>query len=76
LREDERAGAELLERHLGVGALGGRQHPFGLLDPDPAGQGLAQLGHLQLQGGHLHAGVHQLAGHRAPGSSLTVRVTS
>jgi len=28
-------GAELLERRLGVGALRGGQHPFGLLDPDP-----------------------------------------
>ena len=27
--------AELLEGRLGVGALGGGQHPFGLLDPDP-----------------------------------------
>src|SRR5512133_3807120 len=29
------AGSELPERDLGVGALGGGQDPFGLLDPDP-----------------------------------------
>jgi hypothetical protein len=33
-------GSELLERHLGVGALGGGQHALGLLDPDPIGQRL------------------------------------
>jgi hypothetical protein len=35
------AGAELLERRLRVDTLGGGQDPFGLLDPDPAGQRLA-----------------------------------
>jgi hypothetical protein len=69
--------AELLEGRLGVDALGGGQHPFGLLDPDPAGQRLPQLGHLQLPDGQLHAGVDQLAGHRRelghPSSSWAVQ---
>ena len=61
---------QLPERLVRAGALGGGQDPLGLLDPDSAGQCLAQLGQLDLPGGQLDAGMDELAGH---GGELTRR---
>ena len=55
--------SELLERVVRAGSLGGGQHAFGLLDPDPTDQGPPQLGHLNLTVGQFHPGADQLGGH-------------
>jgi hypothetical protein len=44
--------AELLEGRIRAHPPVTARTPFGLLDPDPVGQRLAQLGHLNLPGGH------------------------
>jgi hypothetical protein len=51
---------QLVERLVQRDPFGGRHHPFGLLDPDPAGQRLPQLGHLDLVVGQLDRGADQL----------------
>ena len=47
-RRRPRPPPQLVERLVQRDPFGGRHHPFGLLDPDPAGQRLPQLGHLDL----------------------------
>jgi hypothetical protein len=50
--------AQPLEGGLGIQGLAGHQHPFGLLDQDPAGQRVAELADLGLAGVQAHPALH------------------
>jgi len=59
---------ELLEPLVGRDLLGGRQHAFGLLNRDPAGQCLAQLRHFEVPTDRLRARMDQLGGESGEGA--------